>query len=345
MNFEIKQFSQKYEKKWDEIVINNNESTYCHQIGWKNVIEETYRLNSCYLLAENDVGAVVGILPMFIVKDIFFGKRMISLPFVPLGGICCETDDIRDALINETINMGTDHNVDYCEIRSLTDQKYFDEFKDTNTYVTSVLSLDDTPENTLKSMARNKRKNIYKSERGNLEYNYFSDNQNTFNDFYKIYSQNMKRLGTPQHSEDFFQNILKYLNADIIGVYKDNECQYSAIVILFKESMIDFTSSALIESRKFFVTDFGVWNLILKAHDMDLRYFDFGRSVRDSENWESKRRWGAKTIDLNYYYPLSQNLNVSKLNPSKYNKIAKIWSKLPSAITSQIGPILRSRII
>ena len=84
MNFEIKQFSQKYEKKWDEFVINNNESTYCHQIGWKNVIEETYRLNSCYLLAENDVGAVVGILPMFIVKDIFFGKRMISLPFVPL---------------------------------------------------------------------------------------------------------------------------------------------------------------------------------------------------------------------------------------------------------------------
>jgi hypothetical protein len=69
VNFEIKQLGGKDEKKWDEFVMKSDDTTFCHQIGWKKVVEETYRHKPYYLFAESDVGDVVGVLPMFLIKD------------------------------------------------------------------------------------------------------------------------------------------------------------------------------------------------------------------------------------------------------------------------------------
>jgi FemAB-related protein (PEP-CTERM system-associated) len=346
MNFEIRQLSGKDEKKWDEFVMTNNNTTFYHQIGWKKVVEETYKHKPYYLFAESETGEVVGILPIFLIKDMFFGKRLVSVPFAPYGGVCCETDEVENALINEAINIGKNLGVGYCEQRYLSDGMFINNYPKTKFYVTSILELEGAPENTLQKMTRNKRKTIYKSQRKNLKM-IFSDERKEnqlFYDFYEIYTKNMKRLGTPHHSDFFFRNILRYTNSDVACVYMNDKCCYGAIVLFFKDTLIDFMSSALIEYRNYYVTDFGIWNLILKAHESNCRYIDFGRSIKDSENWEFKRRWGAETIHLNYCYPLSEKLNPSKLQPSKYGKFAKMWSKLPGKVTKVIGPRVRRYI-
>jgi FemAB-related protein (PEP-CTERM system-associated) len=345
MNFNIKLLENDEEDRWEQFVTNSDLSTYCHQIGWKHVIEDTYGHKSFYLFAESDIDGVIGILPLFLVENFFFGKRLISLPFVPFGGICCNDIDVENALIEEAISLGNSYDVDYCEIRSLYKSKS-NILGKSEYYVTSLLTLEDSAETTLKNMTRNKRKTIYKSLKNNLKVLTFSDCDNVLNDFYNIYSLNMKRIGTPQHSLQFFKNILKYLPSDVICVYdNDGLCHYSALVIFFKDRMIDYTSSAFKESRNKYVTDFGVWNLILKAHELNYKYFDFGRSVIDSSNLESKRRWGATTIELNYFYPISTKLDFNKLNPSNYGQIASFWSKLPSSINNKLGPIIRSFIV
>lgn len=345
MNFEIKQLGGKDEKKWDEFVMKSDDTTFCHQIGWKKVVEETYRHKPYYLFAESDVGDVVGVLPMFLIKDIFFGKRLVSVPFAPYGGVCCETDDVSNALINETIAIGKSLGVDYCEMRHLDNITSLNKYTKVDFYVTSILELGDAPENTLQKMARNKRKTIYKSQRKNLKINFYDENDQLFYDFYEIYVKNMKRLGTPQQSEEFFRNVLKYMDSDVACVYMGGRCCYGAIIVFFKDTLIDFMSSALNEYRHYYVTDFGIWNLLLKAHELNYKYIDFGRSIKDSQNWEFKRRWGAETIPLDYCYPLSEKLNPSKLQPSKYRKFARVWSKLPLKVTNVIGPKIRGYIV
>jgi len=205
--------------------------------------------------------------------------------------------------------------------------------------------LGDTPDSTLENMQRNKRKNVLKSERNDLEIKFFSEDPDIFPDFFDIYSQNSRRLGTPQHGEDFFKNILKYLPSDMVCVYKDNNYHYCALAIFFKDTVIDYISSSFMDSRKYFVTDFGVWNLIKKAHELNYKYFDFGRSIINSDNLESKRRWGVNTMNLDYCYPISQRLNVSKLQPANYGKAANVWSKLPLTMTRFLGPRLRKFIV
>ncbi len=345
MNFEIKQLSTNDEQKWDEFIVNNKNSTFYHQIGWKKVVEETYGYKPYYLFAESEVGDVVGVLPMFLIKDIFFGKRMVSVPFAPYGGVCCGIDDVDNALINEAINIGKRLSVGYCELRHSSYDFFLNKYSKVDFYVTSILELGDTPENTIQKLARNKRKTIYKSQRNDLTTKFYSVDNKIFGDFYMTYIKNMKRLGTPPQGEKFFRNILEYTNSDIVCVYKEDRCCYGAIILFFKDTLIDYMSSALNEYRKYYVTDFGVWAMISKAHELDYKNIDFGRSIKDSQNLEFKRRWGAETISLNYFYPLSEKLNISKLQPSNYGVFAKIWSKLPLKVTTVIGPRVRKNIV
>ena len=233
MNVEIKHLSEKNEKKWDEFVKKTEFATFCHQIKWKNIIENTYRLQNYYLFAENDIGDVVGVLPLFMVKDLFFGRRMVSIPFVPYGGVCCETDAIGKGLIDEAITLGNKFNVDYCELRSLREQECTKNFKKANNYVTSILSLGNTPDSTFQNVRRDKRRSILKSEKNGSRIKYFTEDKNIFPDFFDIYSQNLRRLGTPQHGEEFFKNILKYLPSDIICVYKDDNYHFCALAHFF----------------------------------------------------------------------------------------------------------------
>jgi len=345
MSVEIKQLQKKDEQKWDAFVHKSSSSTFYHQIGWKKVIEETYGHTAYYIFAENTDGDVIGILPLFLIRNVLFLKnQFISVPFAPYAGVCCKDRDVGDALINEAISLGKKLGVDYCELRQYQTITPSARYATTNYYVTSVLTLGETPEETLNNLTRNKRKTVYKSQKNNLTFGYFRENNTIFNEFHRIYSVNMKILGSPQHGERFFRNILKYTDSDILCVFMEGRSCYAAMVLFFKDTVIDFMSSAFVEDRKYYVTDFGIWNIVLKAHQLQHKYIDFGRSINNSDNLEFKRRWGAETIPLEYYYPLAEKIDLAKLQPSNYKKYADIWSKIPSTITNIVGPKLRGYI-
>ena len=139
MIFTIKQLRGKEEKEWDEFVMRNSNATFYHQIGWKKVVEETYVHKPFYLIAESEMGKVVGILPMFLIKNIFFGKRLVSVPFGSYGGVCCRNADIGHALINEAIDIGKNLDVSYCELRNFKNTNVHENFSCMKEYSTFFL--------------------------------------------------------------------------------------------------------------------------------------------------------------------------------------------------------------
>ncbi|HIH96985.1 MAG TPA: hypothetical protein HA348_05870 [Thermoplasmata archaeon] len=88
------------EKAWDEYVYSSNSSTFYHQIGWRNVVEKTYKHKPIYLTAKEN-GEIKGVLPLFLMKSIIFGKKLVSVPFAPYGGVCADNRTIADALFEE----------------------------------------------------------------------------------------------------------------------------------------------------------------------------------------------------------------------------------------------------
>ena len=338
---EIKILEKVDEPRWDEFVNNNNSSTFFHQVGWKNVIERTYRHKPYYLFAEENEH-VVGILPLFLIKDVLWGKRLVSLPFAPFADVCANDENAVKLLINESEAIAKDLSVDYLELRARFDDA---NFPTDFTFVTSTLELDASPELVFKNLPQNKRRNITKSVKRELTVEWVRMTE----DFYHIYSRNMRDLGTPPHNHRFFDNILSEFpnNSTILTVEGEGVIVYSALLLFYKGTVIDFMSSTIEEYRKYYPADFGIWNAIIYACEKGFRYFDFGRSIKDSSNHEFKRRWGAGTQQLYYHYYLNKAHDLPHLNPSnpKYGRLSKIWRRLPLPIANRLGPIIRRNIV
>jgi hypothetical protein len=69
MGLEIYELKKEDETAWDSYIHKSNSSTFYHQIGWRNVVQETYKHKSVYLIAKEE-GEIKGILPLFLMRSI-----------------------------------------------------------------------------------------------------------------------------------------------------------------------------------------------------------------------------------------------------------------------------------
>jgi FemAB-related protein (PEP-CTERM system-associated) len=339
MALEISELHRNDEKAWDEYVYRHPDSTFYHQIGWRNVVEKTYGHKSIYLVAKED-SKIKGILPLFLMKSRLFGTKLVSVPFGPYGGSCVDDKMTEHQLIEEAKKLTVDHNADYLELRSIFNN--IESLPSTSAYVTSILELDKDPKVILMNkLNRNKRKTIYKSFKRDLTARWAERTA----EFYEIYSRNMRNLGSPAHSNRFFENILKEFanNSKILIVERSGELLYAAFYLFYKDTVINSWSSTLDEYRKYYPTDFGIWNAIKYSCKAGYKYYDFGRSQQNSSNLEFKRRWGTKIKQLHYQYYLNNISEVPNITTSnaKRQRFAKVWKKLPLSIANMLGPLLR----
>ena len=342
MDFEIKKLKPNYEKIWDEFVLENDHATFYHQIGWKKAVEDTYKYKSYYLFAENNNGEIVGILPLFYLNNLFFGKRLISVPFAPYGGVCTDYNSIEKALIDEAIDLGNSLGVNYCEFRNLNKQNTSEKISCRNYYFTYLLDLSKGHDYIWKNMSKVKRQMVRKSNKNELKFEINSSSK-AISEFYEIYSINMKRLGTPVHDYMFFKMIDKafpkqiFISKSTLGNYP-----ISAIYcIKFKDTLLAGWASSIPDFLKFAPNDFIYWNTIKYASVNNYLSFDFGRSLSTSDN-NFKALWRSVEIPLRYcYYP---TMKIQPPPQNEYGKFTKIWSKFPLLLTKSIGPKIRRHV-
>lgn len=340
---EVCELENQDERAWDEYTFTQPDSTFYHQIGWKNVVEKSYGHKPYYLLAKED-GEIKGILPLFYIKSLLFGKKLVSLPFAPYGGAIGENNAVI-MLIKQAIRLTTDLGADYLEMKNAKDINLNINLNTNPLYVTSILKLDSNPEKVWnEKLTRNKRKNVVKSQKRNLSVKY----SNEIDDFYQIFAINMHELGSPIHSKIFFNNILKNFpneaKTQIVSI--DSKPIYAAFYLFYKDTLINSWSSSLEKYRNYYPTDFGIWAAIEYGCKNNYNYYDFGRSQRRSSNMEFKERWGAETKNLEYQYFLNKARYIPNNTSENSNRqnFAKVWKRLPLSITRSLGPTFRQKI-
>ena len=84
---EITELQREDEKAWDSYIYKSSSSTFYHQLGWRNVVKKTYKHKPIYLVAKEN-GEIKGVLPLFLMRSVIFGKKLISVPFIPFGRAC-----------------------------------------------------------------------------------------------------------------------------------------------------------------------------------------------------------------------------------------------------------------
>jgi len=167
-------------------------------------------------------------------------------------------------------------------------------------------------------------------------------------DFYQVFSINMRDLGSPVHSKKLVQNVLMEFSkeAKIAIVYQEKKPIACGFFIGFKNMMWNPWSSALKKCSKIRPNYLLYWAMLEYASNCGYNWFDFGRSSPGEGTYKFKQQWGAHPNPLYWQY-VSLNGKEVKYPGSektKFDKAIQYWQKLPVSVTKMIGPMIRKHI-
>ena len=340
MDLEICELKKEDETAWDTYIHKSNSSTFYHQIGWKNVVEKTYKHKPVYLVAKEN-GEIKGVLPLFSMKSVIFGKKLVSVPFAPYGGICADNETIADGIVGEAKRITEERGADYLELRHVNANEYELGLAINNNYVTVILNLSQDPDIVWKKFNNKVRNAIRKALKSNLEISH----DNNIKEFYKLYTKNMRNLGTPPHSYAFFKNLLLefHEHAKIVRVQYQGLTIASLFLFSFKHTVISGWAASDKAYQKFNPNNLLYWEVIKWSCEEGYKYFDFGRSIYDSGTFRFKKPWGAEPEQLRYQYYLCNIKNMPDTSQSnlKRQRFAKVWRKIPLPIANILGSKVR----
>ena len=328
-------------EKWDAYVNRSTTGTFYHLFGWKQVLEKTYKLKPYYLVALGQGDEIVGTLPLFLMRNILFKKFLISNPFSNYCGVCADSEAIADQLIESAKSIGIDRNTQYLELRCLGESSGRpDQIR--GEFVNMMLDLSQGADNVWNNQASGTVRNrVRKAMKNGLE---FDAGKNYLNEFYNIFSQNMRDLGTPIHSNDFFRNILETFpdSTEILVVKHEAQVIGSMFCFSFGSTISEPWVSTLRSHSCYCPADFLYWEAVKHACEKGLQEFDFGRSTVNAGTFKFKKKWGAVPVPMHYHYYLNRADHVPEVNAvdNKYQLAVDIWKKSPLVFTNAIGPAL-----
>lgn len=326
---------------WDEYVTKSAISTCYHLTGWKNVIERSFGHKTYYLFADEGENDINGVLPLIHLQSILFGNFMVSLPYVNYGGICADNEEISNRLLNEAIRIAAEKNAEHIELRHT--QQASNGLAVKTGKVAMRLALPHHAKDLWKSFSSKLRSQIRRPAKEAMYSRLGREEE--LDSFYAVFSVNMRDLGTPVYSKEFFRNILKEFSETtwICTVYtKRGDPAASGFLVGFKDILEIPWASSLRSYNQYGPNMLLYWNALEFACERGYRFFDFGRSTPGEGTYRYKEQWGAKPVQLYWHYWMRNGGHVPQLNPKnpKYRMAIKIWQQLPVGLTKLIGPAI-----
>jgi len=322
---------------WDEFVQAHQHASNYHQVGWKNVVEQSFGHQTRYLLAI-DRGAVVGVLPLTIMKSLFFGRSVVSLPFLNYGGVLATNAEAEKALVTFACSIAKEERAKYLELRHFEPLGYG--LVPKRHKVTMILSLASEVEDQWKRFDAKVRNQIRKALKSGLQAE--CGGEELLDAFYSIFARNMRDLGTPVYGRIFFESILKNfpLNTKIFVINHCGRPIAAGLAIVFKDTMEVPWAGSLTECRSLCPNMLLYWEAIQYGIEHGLEKFDFGRSTPEEGTYRFKAQWGARAYPLVWEYWTADGgslPNISPKNP-KFSLVINIWKRLPLAMANFLGP-------
>src|ERR1700720_2433244 len=200
----VRTFDESDQAAWDNFVLNHAYGSPFHLIAWKESIEQTFGYRPMYLIATIE-DRVAGVLPLFLVKNLLTGKRLISSPFAVYGGILADSDEARIALLNQAQALGYQLGVQDIELRNAWEGQSSGLPRITR-YVTFTQEIGPDEAAVLNGIPRKTRAAVRKSLKEGLSSGRTFSTWKTFED---LYSRNLARLGTPCFPVKHFATLLE----------------------------------------------------------------------------------------------------------------------------------------
>ncbi|ETX09178.1 MAG: hypothetical protein ETSY2_01020, partial [Candidatus Entotheonella gemina] len=191
---------------WDAYVHSAPEGTVCHLYGWREVIERAYRHRTFYLAATHQ-GHLCGLLPLALIRSRLFGRHLVSMPYMDYGGVVTLAgEDVRQQLVEAAVQLARSFQATLA-LRCNTDQGLALPVRLDK--LTMRIDLGTDVEALWKWLSPERRNRIRKGYKQGLEVSFHASEH--LEAFYRIFATNMRDLGSPVHSRQFFHRMFASL--------------------------------------------------------------------------------------------------------------------------------------
>lgn len=331
------EYRKEYRVQWNHFV--KEHGNIFHTLEWKEVLEETFGYKTRYMMAMDDDGSLIGIVPLIICRDLKFKKIAVGLPFVNYIDVCCKDKEAFEFITDQLHPLMNYERLNYIELRLKEDflEEHLVELNDNN--YTLVLPLEGNEESVMELSSSNNRNHIRKTYKNSwFDVSLSWDN---IKPFYEVYSHTMKRLGSPCPSLTFFEKVKEKLGKRVTLLTvlnkETDDVIGGMILFLWNDVLYYYWGGALEEYNKKYVNNFMYWEAVKFALSQGCKELDLGRSPKDSGTYVFKQKFGAVPYKLNYYRICKQVGKNKPVEKEDFELAIKVWKKIPKKITDGIG--------
>jgi serine/alanine adding enzyme len=325
--------------QWNDYARNHIVGTLYHDFEWRRLIAKVHGHDCPYLMARR-AGRVVGVLPLVQLKSPIFGNYLVSMPYLSAGGALASDDRAAAALMLAGADIGIERGCSHFESRDLSMAAV--PWVPRTDKVLMQLELPDSVEGLGKQIGKKLRAQVKRPVREGAITQWGA--LDLLDDFYAVFSRNMRDLGTPVYAKAFFAAILEsFPDAARLCVVRIAGKPVAAAFLIDDGERRDIPwASSLREYGQFSVNMMLYWEVLKDAVERGIRVFDFGRSSVDSGTYRFKRQWGAEPVPMYWHYWLADPEDAPGLTPDnpKYALAISVWQRLPVWLTQRLGPNL-----
>lgn len=323
-----------------------------HLHAWRQAVLQAYGFPGKVLVAHSCDGSISGMLPLCEVALPIGRPQWVSLPFCDFGGPLADTPEVAAALTTLAVQELASGNVRKLELRCSRAQAASDNDDLAGKKVRMMLPLPGSAEQLFASYPPKLRSQIRKAEKNGLTFTVSTDVQ-AVAAFYDVYSQNMRRLGSPPHSRDLFEAMLRSYGAShdafFALVRKDQAVIGAGLILRCGDKAVIPWASTLADYNPLAPNMLLYWGVLAHLCVSGVNQFDFGRSTFGEGTYKFKKQWGAVPWPLDWQKWTAEGLMVAPIVTSSNASPARalvesVWQKLPLKITNSLGPCLRRYI-
>ena len=323
--------------QWDAYVESNPLAAPYHRYHWRHIIGGAFGHQSFYWAALDEKGSVRGILPIVRLRSFLFGDFGISLPFFNYGGVLADSDAIAGQLFDHAAANAAEHGMHHLEIRATRPLNSWPARTDK---VSMILRLPESEEALDAQIGSKIRAQIKRAQQEAPEVKI--GHLDLLDAFYRVFAENMRDLGTPVYAKHFFRLILESCpDHSHVVILQLNNKPVAAAFLLGDRDMLEIPWASTLRSVNALNMNMLLYREVLGLGiGRGYRFFDFGRSSKDSGTYRFKRQWGAEPLQHYWHYWLADGGPLPQLKPDspKFRFLVACWQRLPVAISRLIGP-------
>ena len=330
--------SEASREAWDEALGGLAGRTFCHLAGWREVFDRAFGHETIRLAAHDAEGALVGLLPLVRMRSRIFGHNLVSMPFLNYGGPV-GSPPARRALATYAEGLARSTGAGLLELRCRDD---FDlGLPISREKITVLLPLPTEPERLWTDGLKAKvRSQVRRPMKAGMSAHFGREHMA---EFYGVFCENMRDLGTPVLSNDLFGAISTVFSEELVVcvIRGDGRAVAGGVGFLYDgEFELTWASSSRRHAREA-PNMLLYWSLMEEVIRRGASTFNFGRCSPGGGTHRFKLQWGGSDAQLHWSrWSRSGAATPPSVDNPAYKAAAEIWRRLPLPVANALGPLV-----